>query len=571
MTLDARYRSGAAWKRYSRPDITIGGVITAPVAPTNLSSSAITDTTVTLTWTRSVSSGITEQRIYLNNSRYFTVPNGTASSQQITGLTPGTPYTWKITAYNGTTALNSGFSNAYSMSTTSTQPAGAPNAPASFAAVKSTSAPTSSISVTWAAPTVDGSHAAQTGYRIYVNGVKFGSDLGASATSLTVTGLTPGSTYTVTGKAFNASGESASTAGVNVTLDNVVVTTNMMMGCSTSNKDHGGTEVWEGWRTYSKSELYTRCNRTGSLRPKFMAYSENGDPLSGSYASILEHCLDELDEFYYTGSSTSHNGGSPSGRWGIKLFWSNGNENSDRGMLTEPHTTTGINAFVTSMRALYDAVHFIDPGTGQRRYPDAYAGDNPTQNFEINGIVQDYLHPSAQYHDFVMWSFYPPGRQDTEADPTFNWPSFNEADRNNRQLGYLIRCFYRTYQAQLAARNATGDPNFSLMISGGEVGIGDNPNDSTTRPYYAVHALAGGMQKLADQYGLQMPYACWWDNQSNATSPQNILSDEPTSTNPSTRVAWQNWRSYNHQFGGTHPASWAGNPKSSWKTTGPVV
>ncbi len=460
-------------------------------------------------------------------------------------------------------------------------PAQAPNSPRSVTAVKAPTAPTSQINMTWLAPLVDATHDAHTGYRVLVNGTQVGADLGSTVTSHTITGLNSGGDYTVGVRAFNLTGASI-TVSLQVTLDGAATPVGtMLIGCSSSINDHGGTEVWDGWRVYTSGEMEDRANRTGAERPKFLAYNKYSANLGGSAPSrtqILAEVRTDLDSFYYNGTGQVR-----SARWGIKVYWSNGNENFDKGAIALPHTTAGIAAYVTSQQALYDAVHTIDPVTGARRYPDAFAGSNPTQNGEQSGLVADWLHPSARYHDFVMWSMYNPGREATSADPTYNWPTLLEADRYNLRLGFLGRCFYRTLDAQAAARAETGNPNFRLMIGAGEFGVGDNPNDSTTRPYYAVHGYLGGMQKLSNRTGLEMPFACWWDNQvadkAGVSQSQNVLGvgvgfrglGEPTSTNPSTRQALQNWRAYNHEFGGTHPASWAGNPKATWKTTGPVT
>ena len=142
----------------------------------------------------------------------------------------------------------------------------------------------------------------------------------------------------------------------------------------------------------------------------------------------------DLNEFYYSSGNTR------SARWGVKLYWSNGNEMSNKGMLaTTPHSATAIDSFVTSQRALYDAVHVVE--NGQRRFPDAYAGSDPTTEQERDGIVADWLHPSIRYHDFVAWSVYPAGRKDTADDPTFNFPSTNPADAmaTQRLHGPLLR------------------------------------------------------------------------------------------------------------------------------------
>lgn len=364
-----------------------------------------------------------------------------------------------------------------------------------------------------------------------------------------------------------------------------ILPSQMLMGCSDSSNDHGGTEEWDAWRVYTRSAMLARANATGVLRPLRLEYSPSGPPLGSSgsavttmtYQAIFDYVLGELNNFYYT----TDTGQVHTARWGIKLDFLNGNEGSDKGILScasnappNPHTPTQISNFVTSQHAIWDACHYIDPTTSQRRFPDASAGSNPTQNHELNGWVEDWLHPSAQYHDVVAFNMYPPGRGSnlaTSTDPTYNWPSFVQADRTDLQDGFLIRCFYRVYQAMLQARTDTGNANLLIAIACGEVGIGDDPDDSTTRPYYAVHGLAGGMQTLAIQYGLPMPVACWWDNQSASDSPQNILTDEPAGTNPHTAFSWREWPTLNHLYGGTHPASWAGNPKSGWNHTGTQV
>jgi hypothetical protein len=324
-----------------------------------------------------------------------------------------------------------------------------------------------------------------------------------------------------------------------------------------------------------------RLNRTGAQRPLFVAYSQDGgQPFSGSYASIRAHVIDELNAIYYTGGATSQ---TRSARWGIRVYWLNGNENSDKGMLGT-NNATNLALWMDSQRALYDACHYIDPTTGQRRFPDAYAGSNPTQEHERSGIVAWWLEPSARYHDIVVWSMYPPGRGVNDpvlaVDPRFDWPTFDQATRNNRQQGYLTRCFYRTSQAQARARADTGE-NRVLAIGTGEIGIASDPDDHTQRPYYAVRALMFGIYTLGQQYQLPVDFVCWWDQKTAATAPHNVLTDEPpnsdhggnnaVTTNPSTATAFRNWRDYEPRVGGSLPTQWANNPKSTWNTTGPVV
>jgi hypothetical protein len=232
----------------------------------------------------------------------------------------------------------------------------------------------------------------------------------------------------------------------------------------------------------------------------------------------------------------------------------------------DPHTATQIAGFSVSQRALYEACHSIDPTTHQRRFPDCYAGSDPTTEAERSGWVKDWLHPTAQWHDFVAWSIYPAGRKDTVDDPTFNWPSLNPADANLAPHGYMVRAFERVRQATLAA----GLPMGSIALHVGETGTGDDPDDSTTRPYWAVHGFMHPLMTLSEAYRIPVGTVNWWDSELSG-GPQNILSDEPASTSPSTRVAWQNWASYDELRGGILPATWVANPQADWKTTGRVV
>jgi hypothetical protein len=330
--------------------------------------------------------------------------------------------------------------------------------------------------------------------------------------------------------------------------------------------------AWDSWRVYSKSAMLALANQTGALRPKALLYSKGGAPLGGTdpdYSTVFNEVLADLNAMYYTSATTQTH----SARWGIDLYWSNGNEMHNKGVLSLPstagpgaHTDAQVAGFVTSQRALYDAVHYVDPATGLRRFPDAHAGSDPTTEAERSGWVAEWLNASAQYHDFVAWSIYPAGRKDTVDDPTFNWPSLNPADANLAPHGYMVRAFERVRQATIAA----GLPMGSIELHVGETGTGDDPDDSTTRPYWAVNGFMHPLMTLSETYRIPVGTVNWWDNELSG-GPQNILSDEPASTSPSTRVAWQQWQSFDRLRGGTPPAAWVANPQADWKITGRLV
>ncbi len=73
-----------------------GGDTEAPSAPTNLSASNVTETTLTLSWTAATDNvGVTGYDVYQGATNIGTV---TATSANVTGLTSGTSYTFTVTA-----------------------------------------------------------------------------------------------------------------------------------------------------------------------------------------------------------------------------------------------------------------------------------------------------------------------------------------------------------------------------------------------------------------------------------------------------------------------------------------
>jgi len=129
----------------------------------------------------------------------------------VTGLTNGTAYTFKVKATN---VINTSADSAASVAVT---PATTPNAPAVPTVARAGSG---IVKVTWIAPTANGGSAI-TGYTAtaYAAGVSTGKTCTTAATTVTcnVTGLTNGTAYTFTVKATNAVGFAESAASSAVT------------------------------------------------------------------------------------------------------------------------------------------------------------------------------------------------------------------------------------------------------------------------------------------------------------------------------------------------------------------
>ena len=169
-----------------------------PGPPGTPSFSNITSTTATASW--AAASGTVASYQYSVNSGAWTSV-GTALTVNLTGLAPGTSYTVQVEAVN---ASGSGTASSAGFTTLPSLP-GSPGAP-SFSSITSTTATAS-----WAAAT--GTVAS---YQYSINSGAWISV--GTALTVNLTGLAPGTSYTVQVKAVNASGSGAASAAAFTTL-----------------------------------------------------------------------------------------------------------------------------------------------------------------------------------------------------------------------------------------------------------------------------------------------------------------------------------------------------------------
>ena len=175
---------------------------TKPAAPTGLTVTAKTSSTVSLSWT--ASSGATGYDVLRNGTQ---VGTATSTSYTDTGLTAGTTYTYTVEATNtaGTSAAGS------SVSATTTAAGIAPNAPTGLTVGTVT---TTTVPLSWTASTTSGSYAVA-GYYVLRGGTVVGT---TTSTSYTDTGLSPATSYTYTVKAYDSDGDvSAASSSVSAT------------------------------------------------------------------------------------------------------------------------------------------------------------------------------------------------------------------------------------------------------------------------------------------------------------------------------------------------------------------
>jgi titin len=195
-----------------------GSVKTVPVAataPRNLVSSALTPTSLTLSWQLPTSNGgssITDYKVELSSNNgitWTTVNDGVSSnlSANISNLRKGASYQFRVSAVN---AIGASAASAVLSATTLATVASAP-----ISLVSSDVQSTSAV-ISWSAPT-DLGGAAITNYLVETSrdGViwKITPKAVSTSRSLKLTGLAPGTTYQVRVTAINSVGASEHLAG----------------------------------------------------------------------------------------------------------------------------------------------------------------------------------------------------------------------------------------------------------------------------------------------------------------------------------------------------------------------
>lgn len=177
----------------------------APTAPSSLSSSNITVTTVDLSWSASTDNvGVASYAIYNSGSL---IASTSSTSYTVTGLTGNTAYSFTVRA-NDAAANQSGDSNTENV-TTATADTEDPTTPTNLTASNTTQTTTD---LSWTAST---DNVAVTSYTIYQGGSQIGT---SATTSFNVTGLTASTAYSFTVRANDAAeNQSADSNTVNLT------------------------------------------------------------------------------------------------------------------------------------------------------------------------------------------------------------------------------------------------------------------------------------------------------------------------------------------------------------------
>jgi hypothetical protein len=211
---------------------------TAPGAPTIGSAVSTGSTTANLSFTAPASNGgatITSYKAYTSSGSLLATLNQAVSGTfSITGLSVGSTYSFYVTATNTIgTSSPSANSNSITMGVSSTVP-GAPTG------LVATTTGESTATISFTAPTSDGGSPITSYTFTSSPGGLSATFTGAGSGTLTITGLSPGLTYTFIGYATNAVGNSSNSVTSNAVSTEAVGLT-PLFGVPVSNE--GGFTV----------------------------------------------------------------------------------------------------------------------------------------------------------------------------------------------------------------------------------------------------------------------------------------------------------------------------------------
>src|SRR5256885_970343 len=186
----------------------------APSTPAGLTASAASASRINLSWLAATDNvGVIRYGVYRDGVQIAVVAGTSYASR---GLAAATTYSYTVVAYD-TSWIASAQSSAVSATTKALADTQAPSSPTNLAATAGSS---SQIDLSWS-PATD--NVGVTGYRVYRNGTLAASPIG---TSVSITGLSAGTTYSFTVAAVDAAGNtSALSAPLSATTPASSVTT----------------------------------------------------------------------------------------------------------------------------------------------------------------------------------------------------------------------------------------------------------------------------------------------------------------------------------------------------------
>ncbi len=243
------------------------GNTSPPSVPAGLKTTAVTASSVALSWTASTDTGgtLAGYTIYRNGTSLGTT-NATTTFTDSTAQ-PSTAYSYTVDAYD-----TAGNHSAQSTALPVTTPAAAASPPSVPAGLKTTAVTASSVALSWTASTDTGGTLA--GYTVYRNGTSLGTT-NATTTTFTDSTAQPSTTYSYTVDAYDTAGNhsaqstalpvttpaaAASPPSVPAGLKTTAVTASSVALSWTASTDTGGTLA--GYTVYRNGTSLGTTNAT---------------------------------------------------------------------------------------------------------------------------------------------------------------------------------------------------------------------------------------------------------------------------------------------------------------------
>jgi len=259
-----------------------------PATPTDVSAEAESSTSITVSW--SSVTGATGYKVYRSSSSsgtYSSVGVVTTTSYTNTGLTAGTTYYYKVSAYNST-------GESAQSSSVSAKTSASVSKPDTPTGVSAEAASSTSIKVSWSSST----GAAE--YKVYRSSSSSGtySSVGdVTTTSYTDTGLAANTTYYYKVSASNSAGESAQSSSVSAKTSESIPSTPTDVSAEAASS----TSITVSWSSVTGAtgyKVYRSSSSSGT-------YSKAGDATTTSYTDTG---LTANTTYYYKVSASNSAG-----------------------------------------------------------------------------------------------------------------------------------------------------------------------------------------------------------------------------------------------------------------------